>query len=142
MVDKRLVIDANIVIRAVFGTRVPTLIASYCPSTAFYIAEPNLAEALHYIEQLGEKRGIDRARLERSIAALMQVIQIVPEVELASVRDRASARVARRDVDDWPAVAAAMVLDCPIWTEDADFFGSGVATWTSDTVELYLAGRD
>lgn len=70
------------------------------------------------------------------------MIKIVPEVELASVRDRASARVARRDVDDWPAVAAAMVLDCPIWTEDADSFGSGVATWTNDTVELYLAGRD
>jgi len=27
-----------------------------------------------------------------------------------------------------------------VWTEDADFFGTGVATWTSDRVELYLAG--
>jgi hypothetical protein len=26
----------------------------------------------------------------------------------------------------------------PIWTEDTDFFGCGVATWTTDRVELYL----
>jgi hypothetical protein len=29
-------------------------------------------------------------------------------------------------------------LDCPIWTEDQDFFGSGVATWTTNTVLMYL----
>ena len=29
---------------------------------------------------------------------------------------------------------------CPVWTEDTDFFGTGIATWTTDRVELYLAG--
>jgi hypothetical protein len=27
------------------------------------------------------------------------------------------------------------------WTEDQDFFGSGIATWTTDRVELYLRHR-
>ena len=27
---------------------------------------------------------------------------------------------------------------CPIWTEDRDFFGMGIPTWTSDLVEVYL----
>jgi hypothetical protein len=31
------------------------------------------------------------------------------------------------------------MLGCPIWTEDTDFFGCGVATWTTDRVEIYLA---
>ncbi|MBI4874020.1 MAG: hypothetical protein HY822_05230, partial [Acidobacteria bacterium] len=26
----------------------------------------------------------------------------------------------------------------PIWTEDTDFFGCGVATWTSSRVEMFL----
>ena len=26
-----------------------------------------------------------------------------------------------------------------LWTEDQNFFGSGVATWTTTTIELYLA---
>jgi predicted nucleic acid-binding protein len=70
----------------------------------------------------------------------MGMVQVVPDDELLEVRPRAIERISRRDPDDWPAVAAALVLDCPIWTEDADFFGSGVATWTTDTVEIYLSG--
>lgn len=48
-------------------------------------------------------------------------------------------RIDRRDHDDWPILASALALDCPIWTEDTDFFGCGVATWTTDRVELFLA---
>jgi hypothetical protein len=29
-------------------------------------------------------------------------------------------------------------MNAPIWTEDYDFFGCGVATWTCDRVEIYL----
>ncbi len=46
--------------------------------------------------------------------------------------------VLTRDPDDWPIVAVARLLDFPIWTEDQDFFGSSVATWTTERVELYL----
>ena len=42
----------------------------------------------------------------------------------------------------WPVLALALAVDAPIWTEDQDFFGSGVAIWTTATVELYLARRD
>jgi hypothetical protein len=28
----------------------------------------------------------------------------------------------RRNEDDWPVLATALALNCPIWTEDADFF--------------------
>ena len=47
-------------------------------------------------------------------------------------------RLGTRDPDDWPILAAALALDCPIWTEDADFFGCGVATWTSSRVEIFF----
>ena len=39
-------------------------------------------------------------------------------------------RLQKRYEEDWPVLATA--LECPIWTEDADFFGAGVATWTTD----------
>jgi len=47
-------------------------------------------------------------------------------------------RLGQGDHSDWPVLAAALALHCPIWTEDRDFFGVGVATWTSDRVEIYL----
>lgn len=50
------------------------------------------------------------------------------------------ARIGVRDPMDWPIAAAALALDCPIWTEDKDFFGVGIPTWTSDLVEIYLRG--
>jgi predicted nucleic acid-binding protein len=53
-------------------------------------------------------------------------------------QNEARGRIGLRDPDDLPVVATALLLDLPIWTEDQDFFGSGVATWTSDRVELYL----
>ncbi len=54
------------------------------------------------------------------------------------MKDEALRRIGQRDPDDWPIVATALALNCPVWTEDRDFFGSGVATWTSDRVLLYL----
>jgi hypothetical protein len=32
-------------------------------------------------------------------------------------------------------------LDCAIWTEDTDFFGVGIPSWTTDRVELFLADK-
>ena len=39
-----------------------------------------------------------------------------------------------RDPDDWPTVALALFLGVDIWTQDKDFLGCGVATWTTDTL--------
>jgi len=47
-------------------------------------------------------------------------------------------RLGQRDPEDWPTLASALAIGCPIWTEDTDFFGCGVATWTSSRVELLL----
>jgi predicted nucleic acid-binding protein len=58
---------------------------------------------------------------------------------IVRMRNLLSQRIAVRDINDWPIVAVALMLDCPIWTEDQDFFGTGVATWTSDRVHLYLS---
>jgi len=55
------------------------------------------------------------------------------------MQQQALQRIAARDADDWPVLACAMAIGCPVWTEDADFFGTGVATWTSDRVALYFA---
>ena len=53
----------------------------------------------------------------------------------------AKKRLASRDPEDWPILASALALGCPIWTEDTDFFGCGAPTWTSDRVEIFLRER-
>lgn len=138
MQHKRLVIDANILIRAVLGQRVRRLIEGACEQVAFYVAEANYDEAEHYLAQLAPARGIADNIWRDALSTVMAAIQLVGQEELALVESEARARIARRDERDWPAVAAAMLLNCPVWTEDSDFFGAGVPTWTTATVELYL----
>jgi predicted nucleic acid-binding protein len=140
MQHKRLVIDANILIRAVLGQKVRGLIERYCDSVAFYVAEANAEEAEYYLaKELAAKRGLDEATWRPVFDGVLDAIQIITGEVLAEVETEAKERIGSRDLDDWPGVAAAMVLDCPIWTEDKDFLGAGVATWTTATVEIYLS---
>jgi predicted nucleic acid-binding protein len=67
------------------------------------------------------------------------VVQSIDAELYEGMQQQALQRIAVRDADDWPVLACAMTLGCPVWTEDADFFGTGVATWTSDRIALYLA---
>ena len=138
MQHKRLVLDANILIRAVLGTRVRQLIADSSQDVAFYVAEVNYDEAEHYLAELAPARGITETVWRASLESLMTAVQLVGQGELTLMEREARARIALRDERDWPAVAAALLLACPVWTEDQDFFGAGVATWTTATVEIYL----
>ena len=140
MQHKRLVIDANILIRAVLGSRVRGLIEHYCNSVAFYIAEANVDEAEFYLsKELAAKRGLSEEVWRPVFEGVLNTVQIIADDVLIEVETEAKARIASRDVNDWPTVAAALLLDCPVWTEDKDFLGAGVATWTTATVEIYLA---
>jgi predicted nucleic acid-binding protein len=139
MLRKRLVVDANILIRAVLGNRVKSLIERYSDSVAFFVAEANADEAEYYLSfELASKHHLDHDVWRSNYDGVMNVVQVIADELLREVEYKAKARIAR-DLTDWPAVAAALALDCPVWTEDKDFFGSGVATWTTATVEIYLA---
>ena len=73
------------------------------------------------------------------LSALIECID--PEV-YGHLELLARERLRTRDEDDWPVLATALALGCPVWTEDADFFGVGVATWTTDRVEILLRDLD
>ena len=70
------------------------------------------------------------------VASLVKAVGVETYSQYETV---ARERIERRDVNDWPVLATAIALYCPIWTEDTDFFGCGIATWTTDRVELFLA---
>ena len=89
MQHKRLVIDANILIRAVFGQRVRELIANASDHVAFYVAEFNFDEACRYIEQLAPKRGIPEDAWRASLDTLMRAIQLIGMDELQLVETQA-----------------------------------------------------
>ena len=86
------------------------------------------------------KRGADPTVAIESLDRLRLVVEEIPEEVIQPLRDAALNRIGRRDPTDWPFVAAALALNCPVWTEDNDFFGTGIPNWTTASVEIYLRG--
>ena len=67
---------------------------------------------------------IDR---ESAFADLRQIVEPIDRDLYCEFETEAKERLRGRDENDWPVLATALGLTCPIWTEDADFFGTGIA---------------
>lgn len=138
MSGKTIVLDANILIRAVLGTRVRELIFTNVSTVKFFAPDVAYADARKYLPPLLSKRGVDPSAAMLVLDRLQAVVQSIDADFYSDMQQQALQRIASRDADDWPILACAMTLGCPVWTEDVDFFGTGVATWTTDRIALYF----
>jgi predicted nucleic acid-binding protein len=111
---------------------------------AFFAPAAAYADARRHLPTLLDKRfpDADTATVLIVLDRLEAVVHCVAEETYATQRAAALARIQICDPEDWPILATALVLDCPIWTENQDFFGTGVPTWTTDRVELFLNNED
>src|SRR6516164_7952692 len=117
---KGLVLDANILLRAVFGQRVRQILEAYEDQANFYAPDICFQDARKYIPDLSTRRRID---VDLALSVLDQISLIVEPVDRSLYEDYqeiARARVLPRDPDDWPVAAVALLLGLPIWTEDQD----------------------
>lgn len=127
-------------IRAVLGKRVKNVLTTYAATTEFFVPELAYDDAERHLPEILTKHNraneIDPALTY--LSQLREAVLPVPEEIYLDQKAEALARIEQRDPDDWPILATALVFECAIWTEDSDFFGTGVPTWTTDRVELYL----
>ncbi len=135
---RSIVLDANILIRLVLGQRVRQLVLDHAGTVAFFTPEVAYADARTYLPGILSRRGIDPAPALVLLAGFEPLVHSVDADAYSPARADALARIEHRDPDDWPILATAITLNCPIWTEDQDFFGTGIPTWTTDLVQLYL----
>ena len=142
MTRRAIVLDANILIRAVLGNQVRRLITGHSATVSFFAPEAAYAEARKHLPAVLEKRAGD-AEAAMAVLDALEALVLPLDAELyQSFEAQGLARIGERDPDDWPALACALLLSCPVWTEDTDFFGTGVATWTTSRVQLYLAADE
>ena len=138
MSPKVIVLDANILIRAVLGNKVKTLITANIETVDFFTPDVCLADAQKYLPILFEKRSIPAEPALILLNSLTSLLHVVDDLVYKSSIEEAQLRIKSRDIQDWPVVATALTLNCPIWTEDQDFFGTGIPTWTSDRVHIFF----
>ncbi len=134
-----IVLDANILIRAVMGRRVRQLLEEYAGrNVRFYAPDIAFTDAGKYLPALLKKRGKPDAGVSSSLGYFQSLVQPVDRETYGGFEAEARQRLRGRDEEDWPVLAAALAMRCPIWTEDTDFFGDGVAVWTTNRVEFFL----
>ena len=141
MLQAAIVLDANILIRYSLGRRVGPLMAAHAARVNFLAPDTAFVEARRNLPAILASRVDSDAEAQAALEALNAAFDVVTSIPLSSydvMRLSALARIRSRDPDDWPVIACALLLTCPIWTEDRDFFGTGVATWTTARVELYF----
>ena len=138
MSNRALIIDANILVRAVLGERVRAVIEAHAEEVSFFLPEAAYAEAEEHLATLVVKRGGDPEKALSLLRCLRSLVVLIGSEVYGELETEARERLGARDPEDWPILASALALGCPIWTEDADFFGCGVATWTSDRVLMFL----
>jgi predicted nucleic acid-binding protein len=93
------------------------------------------------IAAFARRRHLDRIIRDRLASSCLEALEanvvILDEAIYAALEVEARAR-SLRDPTDWPVVASALALAADTWTNDSDFLGTGVATWTTDTLRGWL----
>lgn len=135
---KALILDANILIRAVLGPKVRNLILDNAKKVRFFVPEVCLADAKKYLPEILSSKGLNPSLAINVLDGLMSHIHLLENDWLEDFEEASKERMQSRDPDDWPVLAAALALDCPIWTQDADFFGVGVVTWSTQHIESFF----
>jgi predicted nucleic acid-binding protein len=104
----------------------------------FFTLDVCLADAQKYLPILFEKRSMPAELALKLLNNLTSLLHIVDDLVYKSSIEEAQLRIKSRDIQDWPVIATALTLNCPIWTEDQDFFGTGIPTSTSDRVHIFF----
>jgi hypothetical protein len=89
---------------------------------------------------LGQRIGDDDVKqLRHAVDAVVRALDIIPRDVYAA--QESTARRGVRDASDWRTLALALTVHAPILTSDPDFVGSGVPTWTYDTLHAELVAE-
>jgi predicted nucleic acid-binding protein len=128
MSSRALVLDANILIRAVLGIRARRILENYADSVSFFVPELALSEAQKHLATLVTRRGDDPAKALRLLDAIVGLVDLVGPDIYSEHQTEARKRLGSRDPDDWPILA---FCTCA-WLPDLDRGHRFLRLWRCD----------
>ncbi|SIT79164.1 PIN domain-containing protein [Burkholderia sp. b13] len=114
MSNKAIVPDANILIRAVLGTRVRELVMVYAHAVQCFAPDVTYTDARKYLPALLEKRGVAP---ESAIAVLDSLVPLIPIVD-AEIYGDTQAAALQRIGQGMPTIGPSWHV---LWQSDARF---------------------
>lgn len=110
---RRLVLDANILLRDILGTKVLSLLERYEDIVAFYSPDICFEDARKYIPDLATRRGFDPSAGIRVLDQLANIVEMVDRTLYEEHEEFARNRIAPGDPADWPIVATSLLFYAP-----------------------------
>ncbi|MBS3933896.1 MAG: nucleotide-binding protein, PIN domain-containing protein [Truepera sp.] len=144
MARKLLVLDASTAVAE--GVRARGLVLLQHEHLELFMSEHAWSETRHELTRrvsvMAKRHGLPEADaaalLAAGMAALEASVNVMPAESYAPLETVARGRLPA-DPNDWPTAALALALEAGIWTDDRDFFGSGLATWVTPVLQHHLA---
>ena len=142
----RLVVDANILVGELLREKGRALVADerlelLVAAKAWEEARRELRRRVDVIAERGQLSKTTATELLNVAVTLAERhTTVLTEAEYGAFEEEARERIPN-DPDDWPTVALALALEADIWTQDKDFLGCGVATWTTATLRARLESK-
>jgi predicted nucleic acid-binding protein len=131
----RIVVDANVLIAALFGRSLP-LVKDVAAWAELSVPLPQVAEAVAVSTRLASAPALApaAASIKDRLADLLDVVEPLSPDVFGDHEPVARARLHARGQPDWPVLAAALAIDGAIWSRDIDFFGIGVPVWSTRNI--------
>jgi predicted nucleic acid-binding protein len=104
---ERLFLDANILIRAVLGRRVRSLLCRHGGSMRFFAPEYAFQEAREHLPSILHKRSISAEEGSSVLNSVGEIVQSVYQDTYGAFERVARMRLSVRDIEDWPVLATA-----------------------------------
>lgn len=124
-----IVVDANIVVSSIVGVAAKRALSdAFERGVKLFVPEPQLAEAASV---LLFKLRATRGETEIGLDWVTTMVEPLAPSIYEPFEGVARGRLQQRAQPDWPVLAAALAFDGAVWSHDHDFFGTGVAIWST-----------
>ena len=99
MRNKRIIIDANIMIRGIFGKKVFLLMRDY-PEIDLFAPDVCFADANKYAVALADKRNWPQDEVKKALELIANIVINIPNSLYQYYKTEAVERIGNRDIDD------------------------------------------
>ncbi len=128
-----LLTDTNILQRVCLGRAVVHVEKLQTRGVRIGTTAHNAFELHRNLLDLGLSASIARER----VSAALKAVTLFEADEYQHLAQTAKARLRQGGNSDWPLLAAALATGEAIWSEDRDFFGTGVPIWSTPNIRFY-----
>ena len=129
-----LFVDANILLRCVVGRaafNVDELLAKGASLATTDAQAREAKQVLHHRFDLSERDA------EEQVNGVVSAMEVYEAPTYRAQESAAKARIHYKNTKDWPILAAAIEHEGAVWTDNRDFFGTGVPTWTTRNIRFW-----